>query len=201
MTEFDRAEAQALAQRLRQEIATVIVGQEDVVEDILTALAAGGHALLEGVPGLAKTLLISTLAKISGLSFNRIQFTPDLMPADITGTEVIREDKRRGSRELVFLPGPVFASVVLADEINRTPPKTQAALLKPCKSAKSQPVASSPPTSPVFCFGHAKPHRARGHLSLTQAQLRPLPFEDRRWLPQRRRRAGDHHQHHRPATR
>ena len=98
MSEIDRPQALELAEKLRSEIATVIVGQEAVVEDILTALAAGGHALLEGVPGLAKTLLISTLAKISGLSFNRIQFTPDLMPADITGTEVIREDKTPGSR-------------------------------------------------------------------------------------------------------
>ena len=115
---------------LRREIARVIVGQDRVVEELLLAVFARGHCILEGVPGLAKTLLVRTLAQSLRLKFNRIQFTPDLMPADITGTEVIHEDKSTGSRTFRFLQGPIFANVVLADEINRTPPKTQAALLE-----------------------------------------------------------------------
>ncbi len=116
--------------RLRSELAKVIVGQDEVVDQLLIALFAGGHCILEGVPGLAKTLMISTLARCLNLSFSRIQFTPDLMPSDITGTEVIQEDKATGTRAFKFLPGPVFGNVILADEINRTPPKTQAALLE-----------------------------------------------------------------------
>ncbi|MGD2175627.1 MAG: AAA family ATPase [Candidatus Brocadiaceae bacterium] len=117
-------------ERLRAEISKVIVGQEEVVEQMLICLLAGGHAILEGVPGLAKTLMIRTLARCLSLSFSRIQFTPDLMPGDITGTEVLEEDRATGSRQSRFIKGPVFANVVLADEINRTPPKTQAALLE-----------------------------------------------------------------------
>src|SRR3989441_6361486 len=115
---------------MKVELGKVIVGQEAVIEELLIALFCKGHALLVGVPGLAKTLLISTLSRTLGLSFNRIQFTPDLMPSDITGTEVIEEDKATGNRVFKFLRGPVFANIVLADEINRTPPKTQAALLE-----------------------------------------------------------------------
>jgi len=115
---------------IRGELGKVIVGQEQVLEELLIALFAGGHCILEGVPGLAKTLMISTLAKSLSLSFSRIQFTPDLMPSDITGTEVIQEDKATGSRGFKFLKGPIFANVILADEINRTPPKTQSALLE-----------------------------------------------------------------------
>jgi len=115
---------------LRKEISKVIVGQDEVVEELLLAIFARGHCILEGVPGLAKTLLVRTLARCLRLDFNRIQFTPDLMPADITGTEVIHEDRSTGSRTFRFLRGPVFANVILADEINRTPPKTQAALLE-----------------------------------------------------------------------
>jgi len=117
-------------QRIRQELRKIIVGQDDVIEQLLVALFAGGHCLLEGVPGLAKTLMISSLSRCLSLSFNRIQFTPDLMPSDITGTEVIAEDRATGSRVFKFLPGPVFANIILADEINRTPPKTQAAMLE-----------------------------------------------------------------------
>jgi MoxR-like ATPase len=116
--------------KIRAEIRKVIVGQDQVVEELLISIFARGHCILEGVPGLAKTLLISTLARTLSLGFSRIQFTPDLMPADITGTEVIQENKTTGARELRFIPGPIFANVVLADEINRTPPKTQAALLE-----------------------------------------------------------------------
>ena len=116
--------------QISTEMAKVIVGQQQVIEELLIALFARGHCLLVGVPGLAKTLMIRTLADSLSLSFNRIQFTPDLMPSDITGTEVIQEDKASGERTYRFLPGPVFAHVILADEINRTPPKTQAALLE-----------------------------------------------------------------------
>ncbi len=120
----------ASCEKLRAELSRVIIGQEEVVEQLLISLLANGHCILEGVPGLAKTLMISSLARCLALSFNRIQFTPDLMPSDITGTEVIQEDKATGSRTFKFLPGPIFANVILADEINRTPPKTQAALLE-----------------------------------------------------------------------
>ena len=116
--------------RLRRELSKIIVGQDLVVEQLLISLFAGGHCILEGVPGLAKTLMISTLARCLNLSFNRVQFTPDLMPSDITGTEVIQEDRASGARVFRFLKGPIFANVILADEINRTPPKTQAALLE-----------------------------------------------------------------------
>ena len=117
-------------QRIIDQLAQVIVGQSDVIEELLISLFSRGHCLLEGVPGLAKTLMISTLSRTLNLSFSRIQFTPDLMPADITGTDVIEENRTHGSREFRFLEGPLFANVILADEINRTPPKTQAALLE-----------------------------------------------------------------------
>jgi MoxR-like ATPase len=115
---------------IREQIRQTIIGQDRVVDELLISIFARGHCILEGVPGLAKTLLISTLARTLSLTFSRIQFTPDLMPSDITGTEVIQENKTTGGRELKFLQGPIFANVVLADEINRTPPKTQAALLE-----------------------------------------------------------------------
>ena len=117
-------------ERLDKEIGKVIVGQRGVIERIMISLLCEGHSLLIGVPGLAKTLMVNTLAQVLGLRFNRIQFTPDLMPADITGTEILEEDKRTGKRTMKFLQGPVFANIILADEINRTPPKTQAALLQ-----------------------------------------------------------------------
>lgn len=131
------ANADALIQQMQQatssikeQLAKVVVGQEEVVELLLTTLFCRGHCLLEGAPGLAKTLLISTLSRALNLTFSRIQFTPDLMPADITGTDVIEEDKATGQREMRFFAGPIFSHVILADEINRTPPKTQAALLE-----------------------------------------------------------------------
>ena len=117
-------------QQIGNELSQVIVGQSDVVEQILISMFSRGHCLLEGVPGLAKTLMISTLAKTLSLSFSRIQFTPDLMPADITGTDILEENKSTGARERRFMEGPIFSNIVLADEINRTPPKTQAALLE-----------------------------------------------------------------------
>ena len=116
--------------RIKDELSKVIVGQHDVIEQVLVAMLARGHSLLEGVPGLAKTLLISSIAEALHMSFKRIQFTPDLMPSDITGTEIIQEDVSTGQRAYKFLPGPLFANLILADEINRTPPKTQAAMLE-----------------------------------------------------------------------
>ncbi|MCK4573415.1 MAG: AAA family ATPase, partial [candidate division Zixibacteria bacterium] len=116
--------------KIKSEIAKVIIGQDKVIEQLLISLLSGGHCLLVGVPGLAKTLLISSLAEVLNLKFNRIQFTPDLMPSDITGTEIIEEDHSTGKRRFRYVRGPVFANIILADEINRTPPKTQAALLQ-----------------------------------------------------------------------
>src|SRR5687768_17983689 len=127
----------ALADRLRaghQQIITelrkLIVGQDEIIEQTLISLFAGGNCLIIGVPGLAKTLLIHTIARVLDLRYSRIQFTPDLMPSDITGTDIIQEDANTGRRSMVFMPGPIFANIILADEINRTPPKTQAALLE-----------------------------------------------------------------------
>jgi len=167
-----RAQVLEASVALRAELGKVIVGQSQVVEETLIALAANGHALIEGVPGLAKTLLISTLAAATDLSFNRIQFTPDLMPSDITGTEVIREDKATGERNLVFIPGPVFASVILADEINRTPPKTQAAMLEAMQERqvttggqrRKLPV-------PFFVLATQNPIEQEGTYPLPEAQL------------------------------
>src|SRR6187402_3672440 len=116
--------------QLTEQISKVIVGQADVVEQLLMALFSRGHCLLVGGPGLAKTLLVSTVSRIMHLSFKRIQFTPDLMPSDITGTDILQDDPETGRRKFAFLPGPIFANMILADEINRTPPKTQAALLE-----------------------------------------------------------------------
>ncbi len=157
---------------LKAELAKVIVGQEDVIDQLLIALLCGGHALLVGVPGLAKTLLISTLAKTLGLSFNRIQFTPDLMPSDITGTEVIEEDRQSGQRKLRFVPGPVFANVILADEINRTPPKTQAALLEAMQEKQvtaGMTIHRLP--SPFFVLATQNPIEQEGTYPLPEAQL------------------------------
>src|SRR5882672_250508 len=116
--------------KIKGELSKLIVGQDDVIEQLLIAVLAKGHCLLEGVPGLAKTLMVRGLSQVMSLSFRRIQFTPDLMPADITGTDIIQEDPATGRRNLTFLQGPLFAQMILADEINRTPPKTQSALLE-----------------------------------------------------------------------
>ncbi len=117
-------------QVLLTELAKAVVGQQEVIENVLLTVFCGGHGLIEGVPGLAKTLLIRSLGRVLDLRFSRVQFTPDLMPSDITGTDVLEEDHETGRRKQVFLPGPVFANLILADEINRTPPKTQAAMLQ-----------------------------------------------------------------------
>jgi MoxR-like ATPase len=162
---------------LRAELGKVIVGQEAVIEELLIALFCRGHALLVGVPGLAKTLLISTLARTLGLSFNRIQFTPDLMPSDITGTEVIEEDKTTGGRQLRFVRGPVFANVILADEINRTPPKTQAALLEAMQ--EHQVTAGGKQhrlPQPCFVLATQNPIEQEGTYPLPEAQLDRFMF-------------------------
>src|ERR1700742_4124703 len=162
---------------MRRELAKVIVGQDAVIEELLIALFCKGHALLVGVPGLAKTLLISTLAKTLGLSFSRIQFTPDLMPSDITGTEVIEEDKTTGGRTLRFVRGPVFANVILADEINRTPPKTQAALLEAMQ--EHQVTAGGKQhrlPQPFFVLATQNPIEQEGTYPLPEAQLDRFMF-------------------------
>jgi len=157
---------------MRGELGKVIVGQDKVIEELLIALFCRGHALLVGVPGLAKTLLISTLAKTLGLSFSRIQFTPDLMPSDITGTEVIEEDKLSGTRQLRFVRGPIFGNVILADEINRTPPKTQAALLEAMQ--EHQVTAGGKQhrlPQPFFVLATQNPIEQEGTYPLPEAQL------------------------------
>ena len=157
--------------QIRNELGKVIVGQEEVVDQLLIALFAGGHCILEGVPGLAKTLMISTLARCLNLSFNRIQFTPDLMPSDITGTEVIQEDRATGSRTFKFLPGPVFANVILADEINRTPPKTQAALLEAMQERQVTVGGERHDLSPpFFVLATQNPIEQEGTYPLPEAQ-------------------------------
>jgi MoxR-like ATPase len=172
-TDLEAAERLSEAYRsIADEIAKRIVGQRDVIEQLLIALFARGHCLLVGVPGLAKTMMIRTLADALSLQFNRIQFTPDLMPADITGTEVIQEDKSTGARAFRFLPGPLFANIVLADEINRTPPKTQAALLE---AMQEQQVTVGGQKhvlpSPFFVLATQNPIEQEGTYPLPEAQL------------------------------
>ena len=161
--------------RILNELRKVIVGQDDVVEQVLIALFTGGHCLLTGVPGLAKTLLIKTLAEILDLSFKRIQFTPDLMPADITGTEILEEED--GHRALRFLKGPIFAQIILADEINRTPPKTQAALLE---AMQEYHVTAAGRTyeleRPFFVLATQNPIELEGTYPLPEAQLDRFMF-------------------------
>ena len=162
---------------MKRELGKVIVGQSGVMEELLIALFCRGHCLLVGVPGLAKTLLISTLAKTLSLSFNRIQFTPDLMPSDITGTEVIEEDKSTGKRSLRFVRGPVFANAILADEINRTPPKTQAALLEAMQ--EHQVTAGGVQhrlAEPFFVMATQNPIEQEGTYPLPEAQLDRFMF-------------------------
>ncbi len=163
--------------RVAAELAKVIIGQRQVIEELLIAMFAGGHCLLVGVPGLAKTLMIRTLAESLNLSFNRIQFTPDLMPADITGTEVIQEDKASGSRGFKFLKGPVFANVVLADEINRTPPKTQAALLEAMQEHQVTVGGERHKLAePFFVLATQNPIEQEGTYPLPEAQLDRFMF-------------------------
>ncbi|HEX9055580.1 MAG TPA: MoxR family ATPase [Gemmatimonadales bacterium] len=172
--------------RLRGQVAQRIVGQDEIVEGILTAVLAGGHALLIGVPGLAKTLMVQTVAEALNLSFNRVQFTPDLMPSDITGTEIIEEDLTTGKRAFRFVQGPVFANVVLADEINRTPPKTQAALLQ---AMQEHQVTAGGTTyhlpDPFFVLATQNPIEQEGTYPLPEAQLDRFMLELRVSYPSR----------------
>jgi len=155
-----------------------IVGQRDVLDGIVTAILAGGHALLVGVPGLAKTLIVSTVADALDLAFQRIQFTPDLMPSDITGTEILEEDHASGKRSFRFVRGPVFANVVLADEINRTPPKTQAALLQAMQEhAVTAAGVTYPLPEPFFVLATQNPIEQEGTYPLPEAQLDRFMFE------------------------
>ncbi len=163
---------------VRKELAKVIIGQEQVIEQLLTAIFSQGHVLLEGVPGLAKTLMVSTLAKCLQLSFARIQFTPDLMPSDITGTEVIYDDKATGERTFKFLSGPVFHNIILADEINRTPPKTQAALLESMQE-KQVTIGGQrhPLPEPFFVLATQNPIEQEGTYTLPEAQQDRFMFK------------------------
>src|SRR5438093_6481938 len=177
------AEAQAVRDlaaayaQMTAQIAKVIVGQQEVIEQLLMALFSRGHCLLVGVPGLAKTLLVSTVSKILNLSFKRIQFTPDLMPSDITGTDILQDDPESGRRRFVFLPGPVFANMILADEINRTPPKTQAALLEAMQEHHVTAGASTYHLpEPFFVLATQNPIEQEGTYPLPEAQLDRFMF-------------------------
>jgi MoxR-like ATPase len=172
--------------RLRTQVAQRIVGQAETVDGILTAILAGGHALLIGVPGLAKTLMVQTVSEALNLSFNRVQFTPDLMPSDITGTDIIEEDLTTGHRAFRFVKGPIFANVVLADEINRTPPKTQAALLQ---AMQEHQVTAGGTTyhlpDPFFVLATQNPIEQEGTYPLPEAQLDRFMLELRVSYPSR----------------
>ena len=185
MTDFqknegDLADIEAIRRgrkEILREIRKVIVGQDTVIDELLIALFARGHCLLVGVPGLAKTLLINTLAQALDLKFSRIQFTPDLMPSDITGTDILQEDPETGRRHFHFLKGPLFANILLADEINRTPPKTQAALLQAMQEYR---VTASGKTYsldlPFFVLATQNPIEQEGTYSLPEAQLDRFMF-------------------------
>ena len=164
--------------KLREQIARVVVGQDEVIDQLMICIFARGHCMLEGVPGLAKTLMVSTLADCLSLDFNRIQFTPDLMPSDITGTEVLQEDRSTGARQLRYVQGPVFANVVLADEINRTPPKTQAALLEAMQERQvSAGGQRYPLPDPFFVLATQNPIEQEGTYPLPEAQLDRFLFK------------------------
>jgi MoxR-like ATPase len=192
MNEPRAQEAQAVRhlaatyERMTEQIGKVIVGQAEVVEQLLMALFSRGHCLLVGVPGLAKTLLVSTVSKILHLSFKRIQFTPDLMPADITGTDILQDDPETGRRKFLFLHGPVFANMVLADEINRTPPKTQAALLE---AMQEHHVTAGSQTyhlpEPFFVLATQNPIEQEGTYPLPEAQLDRFMFNIKVGYPSR----------------
>jgi MoxR-like ATPase len=165
-------------QRISEQLAQIIVGQDQVIEELLISLFSRGHCLLEGVPGLAKTLMISTLARTLNLSFSRIQFTPDLMPADITGTEIIEENRSTGSREFRFLEGPLFSNVILADEVNRTPPKTQAALLEAMQERQvTVGRVRHKLSDPFFVLATQNPIEQEGTYPLPEAQQDRFMFK------------------------
>ncbi len=165
---------------LREQISTRIVGQDRVVEELLIALFAGGHVLLEGVPGLAKTLLVSTVSQALSLEFHRIQFTPDLMPSDVTGSEILEEDSTTGHRAFRFVRGPIFSNIVLADEINRTPPKTQAALLQAMQEGEVSILGETHELpAPFFVLATQNPIEQEGTYPLPEAQLDRFMFNIR----------------------
>jgi MoxR-like ATPase len=182
--DFESADDIALADKMNQgrkqiiaELQKRIVGQAEVIELVLLSLFVGGNSLIVGVPGLAKTLLIATLAKVLDLKFNRIQFTPDLMPSDITGTDIINEDVSTGRRQMVFAPGPIFANIVLADEINRTPPKTQSALLEAMQEHRVTIQGRTYELAePFFVFATQNPIELEGTYPLPEAQLDRFMF-------------------------
>jgi len=164
--------------KIQEQLSQVIVGQHQVIEELLISLFSRGHCLLEGVPGLAKTLMVSTLSRTLNLSFSRIQFTPDLMPADITGTEIIQEDRSTGSRDYRFLEGPLFSHVILADEINRTPPKTQAALLESMQERQvTVGRVRHQMTDPFFVLATQNPIEQEGTYPLPEAQQDRFMFK------------------------
>lgn len=183
-TETEKTDRQAIEKivngrhKIKKEIAKVIIGQEEVIDSLLIALFCKGHCLFVGVPGLAKTLLVSTLADVLNLKFNRIQFTPDLMPADITGTDILEQDHATGKRFFKFIKGPIFSNILLADEINRTPPKTQAALLQSMQEYK---VTASGATYvldlPFIVFATQNPIEQEGTYPLPEAQLDRFMFQ------------------------
>ncbi len=181
MSQADIQAAEELSQAyqtIRKEMAKAIVGQEQVLEELLMCIFARGHAILEGVPGLAKTLMVSSLSQCLDLDFARIQFTPDLMPSDITGTEVIQEDKATGQREFKFLHGPIFNNIILADEINRTPPKTQAALLEAMQERQvSIGGKRMPMADPFFVLATQNPIEQEGTYPLPEAQQDRFMFK------------------------
>src|SRR5262245_29017899 len=163
--------------QILQELRKVIIAQEGVVEQVMISLVVGGHSMITGVPGLAKTLLIKTLAQVLDLRFKRIQFTPDLMPADITGTDIIQEDVTSGKRELTFIKGPIFSNILLADEINRTPPKTQAALLEAMEEMQvTVQGITYPMDRPFFVLATQNPIELEGTYPLPEAQLDRFMF-------------------------
>jgi len=164
--------------QINAELRKLIIGQEDVIEQVLLSLFTGGNSLIVGVPGLAKTLLIATIAKVLDLRFSRIQFTPDLMPSDITGTDIIQEDPATGRRQMVFMPGPVFANILLADEINRTPPKTQAALLEAMQEHRVTIQGRTYDLEePFHVFATQNPIELEGTYPLPEAQLDRFMFQ------------------------
>ena len=178
---IDASASQKLQQareQIKGQLSQVIVGQDQVIEELLISLFSRAHCLLEGVPGLAKTLMISTLARTLNLSFSRIQFTPDLMPADITGTEIIEENRTTGARERRFLEGPIFSNIVLADEINRTPPKTQAALLEAMQERQVTVGRERHPLAdPFFVLATQNPIEQEGTYPLPEAQQDRFMFK------------------------
>ena len=175
-------------EKILGQLSQVIVGQQQVIEELLISLFSRGHCLLEGVPGLAKTLMISTLSRTLNLTFSRIQFTPDLMPADITGTEIIEENRATGTRERRFLEGPLFSHTILADEINRTPPKTQAALLEAMQERQvTVGRVRHPLADPFFVLATQNPIEQEGTYPLPEAQQDRFMFKVYRGLPELRR--------------